>query len=313
MVGLRRRRETPAPRNPGGAGGVHTLTTPSSQGAGRGSEPRGAPVLKALNNISGGQHIAIVGATGCGKTTLARLLCSLVPRPLIVDWDGEYTDLGLPVVNPPYPLPDVDLKTLLSNIERPKEGGHGIAAAIDLACERTDKTTISAVANALRTLAMGGYAPQWIFATLARLAVLEKYIIFGIDVEPPLVYNLAAIDSIRERAIIQQAIATAFVLSRPLNPPDEILLVIEEGGMGATLEYLKDLIALARRRGIRLVYVSQVLPPEPLLPSFVLCLGDPGNLGAEWSRILGLPMPRLGRGEFLIIEWRKVRKVKVKF
>ncbi|MEM4029952.1 MAG: hypothetical protein QXO02_08665, partial [Thermofilaceae archaeon] len=95
-------------------------------------------------------------------------------------------------------------------------------------------------------------------------------------------------------------------------PLDEIFLLIEEGGMRATLEYLKGLFALARRRGVRLLWISQQLPSEELLSNFVLCIGDPGPLRDQWSRLLGLPIPRLGRGEFLIFDGNTVKKVRVR-
>jgi len=229
-------------------------------------------ILKAI--LKETKHVAIIGSTGCGKTTLAKLLCSLTQRCIIIDWDGEYADLGCPIFTPPFPMPNVDLKTVISGIERAREGGHGLAASL----------------------------------------VLREYFYIGFEYryEPPLVLDLSCIESVRDRVIVQQALALIIMLSRPLNPLDEILLLIEEGGMRATLEYLKGLFALARRRGVRLLWISQQLPPEELLSNFVLCIGDPGPLRAEWSRRLGLPIPRLGRGEFLIFDGNTVKKVRVK-
>ncbi|MEM3944689.1 MAG: DUF87 domain-containing protein, partial [Thermofilaceae archaeon] len=310
MAGLRFLGRT-APRHPGGGSGSGSgaLATPSL-GAGRGFEARVAPIFRTLL----GGHVAIIGRTGCGKTTLARILAATSPNTIIVDWDGEYVDLGLPVMEPPFLLPDTDLAALVSNLERPREGGHGIAAALQVAAElnnEAEPTTLEEFFKLLRRYAFQGAAPQWVHAALARLAVLRKYCVLGVDVSPPLVYYLSKITSVRERAIIQQAIATAVVLSRPLNPPDEILLVIEEGAMGATAEYLKDLIVLSRRRNTKLIWISQSLPPTELLTSFTLLIGDPGPLRHEWSRLLGLPIPELRRGEFLLYDGKTVRKVRV--
>ncbi|MEM4455397.1 MAG: DUF87 domain-containing protein [Thermofilaceae archaeon] len=224
--------------------------------------------------MEGTKHVAVVGSTGCGKTTLAKILCSLTNRCVVIDWDGEYTDLGLPVFTPPFPLPNIDLKTVISDIEGPREGGHGLAA----------------------------------------LLVLREHFYTDLEYryEPPLVLDLSCIESVRDRVVVQKTLALIIMLSRPLNPLDEIFLLIEEGGMRATLEYLKGLFALARRRGVRLLWISQQLPPEELLTNFVLCIGDPGPLRGQWSLLLGLPIPELRRGEFLIFDGKMVKKVRVR-
>ncbi|MEM4688973.1 MAG: hypothetical protein QXH65_07560, partial [Thermofilaceae archaeon] len=126
---------------------------------------------------------------------------------------------------------------MISDIEGPREGGHGLAA----------------------------------------LLVLREHFYTDLEYryEPPLVLDLSCIESVRDRVVVQKTLALIIMLSRPLNPLDEIFLLIEEGGMRATLEYLKGLFALARRRGVRLLWISQQLPPEELLTNFVLCIGDP--------------------------------------
>ncbi|MEM4455129.1 MAG: DUF87 domain-containing protein [Thermofilaceae archaeon] len=312
MAGLRFGKGT-APRHPGGGSGsgASTSTTPSSLGAGRGFGARVAPTIKTL--LEGGKHIAILGATGCGKTSLAKLLCSMAPRPVVpvvIDWDGEYTDLGLPIHEPPFMLPTVDIATLLSNLERPPDGGHGISFAV-LA---TKTTSMTELVRELERLASGyGILASWAQAALARAAVIKKYFFFtdaDKEISISCVYDLSSIPE-RERAIVQQALATALVIARVPGARSPLLLVIEEGAMGSTEHYLKDLVVLSRRRNIKLLWISQSLPPEELLPNFVLFLGDPGPLRHEWSRLLGLPLPRLGRGEFLAYDGKTVRKVRV--
>ncbi|MEM1930104.1 MAG: hypothetical protein QXH81_09060 [Thermofilaceae archaeon] len=217
-------------------------------------------------------------------------------------------------MKPPFVLPEVDYVTLISNLERPPDGGHGIAFAVRLA--KRAASSVEELARELERLATGyGLAASWAQAALARLLVLKEYCLFAhhqLFAHYGCVFDLSQIPE-RERAIIQQAIAVATVLSRQPNSPDPLLLVIEEGAMGATEHYLKDLVTLARRRGVKLLYVAQSLPPEELLPSFVLCIGDPGPLWDRWSRLLGVPLPRhLGWGEFIVYDGHGVKKVRIK-
>jgi len=90
---------------------------------------------------------------------------------------------------------------------------------------------------------------------LWRLNVVKKYFVFDDDNEesPQSLFDLSKVPDVRERQIVQQLIASVLV-----NHSPGTFLVIEEGVPG---EWLSDILALARRRGARIIYVSQTFPP----------------------------------------------------
>ena len=89
---------------------------------------------------------------------------------------------------------------------------------------------------------------------------------------------------------------------------------MEECGLGATQHFLKDLLYMARRRGLKLIYVSHSLPPLEVLSNFTLLLFDMGPLTARVVRELRLPIPlsSLKVGEAWLITGPGLPK-KVKF
>jgi DNA polymerase III delta prime subunit len=252
-------------------------------------------------------HLLLVGRTGSGKTTAARAVLHRTMRSglfdvVILDWDAEYDDLPLPVHAPPFPIaaPPSLVADALAEVERAEEGGHmvalylreALATAPEKAVEHLRREAAIAASSALRGA---------LEAAEARLKIIRKYTEF-VPPEPDAelglregVYLLAEIASIWERASVQQFLAMYHVLSR--RSPVPSLLVIEEGGMGARTTFLRHLLALARRRKVRVVFITQgPLPPPELLHSFELLL-----FSTTWEtrRSLRAPIPdsHLGVGE----------------
>ena len=128
-------------------------------------------------------------------------------------------------------------------------------------------------------------------AAAARLEIVAKYVEFASLGEEANglsegVYLLSDIPSIWERAAVQQFLAMFHTLAR--RSPVPSLLVVEEGGMGARITFLRHLLALARRRGVKLIFISQSMPPAEIRQSFELLLFD-----TDWEirRALRAPIP----------------------
>jgi hypothetical protein len=125
------------------------------------------------------------------------------------------------------------------------------------------------------------------FAVLWRLVILKKH--FTSDDPGPerasaLRYDLSRIIDIRERQVVEQVLASLVVIHSPGT-----FLLIEEGVPG---EWIADLLALARHRRKRIIYISQHLPPS--LSNFELVLFTPYM---ENPRALPLPVnPMMDRG-----------------
>lgn len=221
-------------------------------------------------------HLCIVGRTGAGKTTLCKkIVLFLLERGenvSVLDFDGEYGDLPIPLLTPPFHVPKVPLAWLISQAIRPEEGGYGIAGLVTL-LDTED------VGEAISRIKQDWTVPASIrFATLWRLAVLQKYFVYdGATLLSSAVYDLSSMN-VRERQIVQQVLASLLTMDSNAR-----YMVIEEGVSGAWME---DLLVMARRRRKRLIFVSQSLPDK--VQNFEVVLFTPyiTNL-----RTFPLPLP----------------------
>jgi DNA polymerase III delta prime subunit len=253
-------------------------------------------------------HLLLVGRTGSGKTTAARYIVDYLcirrarARPVILDWDGEYAGyLALPVLEPPFPLPLQPAPPLpapqpslppqfadaVAEVERAEEGGHMIAAILKRVL--LQEKTLNDAVRRLRIEARD--ASSWLRGILeaaaVRLETVAKYVILNVEgPEPEGVFLLAAITSIWERAALQQFISVYFTFTKNGQVP--ALLVIEEGGMGARTTFLKHLMAHARRRNVKVVFVSQTMPPAEIRQNFEVLLFD-----TDWETRRTLKAPIL--------------------
>jgi len=248
-------------------------------------------------------HLLLVGRSGAGKTTVARTILMYAIREglfqeVVLDWDNEYADyLPLEVFEPPFPISSAyePLADSVAEIERSEEGGHMVAnyirkilletASLKKAAERLRMEALSSLKGVLE-------------AAAARLETVAKYTETVPLTESGLregVYLLSTIPSIWERAALQQFLAMYSTFTK--HDPIPTLLLIEEGGMGARITFLRHLLALARRRRVKVIFITQgPLPPAELRSSFEILLFD-----CDWEmrRSLRAPIPdsQLGVGE----------------
>jgi len=249
---------------------------------------------------AGAPHLAIVGRSGAGKTSLAHrialYLLTTAPNSLVVlDFDGEYAELGLPLITPPFPLPKVPLAWLLSQASRPEEGGYAVAGLIDdiLSVFEDSSINIDEIISNLRHNYNYNIPANVRFAALWRFRLLKKYFLVQTPSELPLGrFDLSSIVDVRERQILQQVLTSAIIYQRPVHSPDPLYLIVEEGVSG---EWIKDIAILARHRGVKLIYVSQSLPPSSVQSSFETIIFTP--LISTQRPQLPLPVdPSLDRG-----------------
>jgi len=281
------------------------VVTPAAGGVGSEREPPPAGVdliEKWLHNSDSNlaPHLLLVGRSGAGKTTVARTILMYAIREglfqeVVLDWDNEYADyLPLEVFEPPFPISSAyePLADSVAEIERSEEGGHMVAnyirkilletASLKKAAERLRMEALSSLKGVLE-------------AAAARLETVAKYTETRARARCEGVYLLSTIPSIWERAAVQQFLATYITFTK--SDPVPTLLVIEEGGMGARTTFLRHLLALARRRNVKVMFITQgPLPPPELRSSFEILLFD-----CDWElrRSLRAPIPdsQLGVGE----------------
>jgi hypothetical protein len=200
---------------------------------------------------------------------------------VVLDWDEEYAEVPLPLHTPPFQItaPPFLIADALAEVEREEGGGHMVAQYL----RKVLTTTLEKAAERLRADISLSVTPLRgvLEAAAARLETVAKYVEF-VPFRPDDaelgglregVYLLAGIASIWERASVQQFLAMFHTLAR--RSPVPSLLVVEEGGMGARNTYLRHLLALARRRGVRIIFITQgPLPPPELRQSFEIILFD---------------------------------------
>jgi ABC-type cobalamin/Fe3+-siderophores transport system ATPase subunit len=228
---------------------------------------------------SGAPHLAIVGRSGAGKTTLTKkiignLLNNTSNNKVVLDFDNEYSDLPLQVLTPPFPLPrGVSLSWLLSQAVRPfreEGGGFGISGLLSLFLFEDDEDNMKIDEMITRVKTDHTIPFNIRFAALWRLNIIKKFFVFdNHDYNSSSSrFDLSMIPDIRERQVVEQILAS-LIIDRSPGP---LFLVIEEGVPG---EWLSDVLMLARRRGVRIIYVSQSLPPSSVLPSFEVVFFTP--------------------------------------
>ena len=228
-------------------------------------------------------HLLLIGRTGSGKTTAARTLLLHAIRQhfcdvIVLDWDAEYLEVPLPVFTPPFEVraPPLLVADALAEVEREEGGGHMVATHLRKVL--ASAPSLGKAAERLQVDALASFSLRGVLeAAVARLETVAKYVEFVMGEANGLsegVYLLSDIPSIWERSATQQFLAMFHVLSRASPVPPSIL-VVEEGGMGARTTFLRHLMALARRRGVRVVFVTQgPLPPPELRQNFEVLLFD---------------------------------------
>jgi DNA polymerase III delta prime subunit len=224
-------------------------------------------------------HLLLVGRSGSGKTSAAKAVLSSALRNgenvIALDWDGEYTDFPVPIYAPPFEVcaPPHLVADALGEVERNPEGGHVVTSLLLRALEGGN------VNQALKTLTADRFEFREAAYARMRLEIVARYCNISMlykennDIEG--VYDLSQISSVSHRAMVQQFLTALIVLSRlQANALIPLILVVEEGGMGARETFLKRLLASARKARVRLVFITHSLPEPDLRQHFELLLFD---------------------------------------
>jgi hypothetical protein len=198
---------------------------------------------------------------------------------VVLDWDAEYTELPLPLYAPPFEVgaPPFLVADALAEVERQEGSGHLVALYLREALSEAFEKPQKAIEFIQRKASIASSVLRGVLeAAEARLRTVLSYIEFDASSNDGLkkgVYLLSEISSIWERAALQQFLSMVHVLARSGSVPS--ILVVEEGGMGARTTFLRHLLALARRKNVKVIFIMQgPLPPPELRQSFELLLFD---------------------------------------
>jgi len=259
------------PKPPGGATPV--------QGAGV-LMRRKSIIEKWLNNEPpAAPHLWVAGGSGMGKTTLVRALSLHIlergERVFIIDYDGEYSEIPLIQVKPPFPIvTDADtLAWLLSQAARPEEGGYTIELHLQRIFEKYSVNGREEFKELMRIIEVDSLPYHIRQAIQWRLFLFQKYFIIKNEPAPlngaGVVYNLSPIRGGRSKETVQHILVTYL-----LSSSSSSTLIVEEAPVGP---FLRDILMEARRKGLRLIMVSQQLPEPEYMNNFELLLFTPYN------------------------------------
>jgi len=213
-------------------------------------------------------HLLLVGRTGSGKTSAAKVILSHAIRNalhkiVILDWDGEYVDLPLPIHVPPFEVrapPQLIADSLaLAEVEHDPERGYVVAHLLYEALSQGG--TLERAMKYLRAVPLreAAYAYLHVLTIMPYIAVSTPYDPRELTV-PEGVYNLSLIGSMWERTAVQHFLASLTVLARPVASYPHLLLVIEEG-VEVRTTFLKNLVASAGKRNVKVIFITQTLTP----------------------------------------------------
>ncbi|MEM1632597.1 MAG: hypothetical protein QW394_09250 [Thermofilaceae archaeon] len=275
--------------------------------------------LETLLRKSSCPHIAVCGGTNEIRVKLVKMLLLSIRTPFyLMDWDMDYCDVPALTVEPPFPLPStINMISLISDLEYLSEEKNPlIFPNTVLAMYGKRATSLKGLERILSSFlniaAVDATILQEVLRTLGIIRVLEKDFKPHMEIpEPPVRFDLSPVVDLMERMWCQKVLAYTIFLSRPLKPPDEVALVIDEGS-GMAKRFLEFLSASARKRGIRLIYVSQNLPPAGALTNFV-CFLSPVTARFEWAERLGIPfLPESRPDEFFFWDGFRLKRIKIK-
>jgi hypothetical protein len=208
-----------------------------------------------------------------GKTSLAKKLSLHVlargEKVFVIDFDGEYVDLPLPVTKPPFPISvDLDaLAWLLSQAARPEDGGHAVEIHLQRLFEKHSALSPELRFTELIRILEAESLPYNIRQALQwRLYLFNKY--FRLSNVTPVpdgagaIYDLSPIRGGRAKETVQEILLTYSLF---FGLTTRSFIVIEEAPAGS---FLRDILIEARRKGLRIIAVSQRLPDLDLLTNF---------------------------------------------